>query len=302
MDSLTPTDLACLDVIRAHSGTVSTIALRAKLTMKEAAASLARLSAAGLVQQAERHRWEANARKARGAVRTPRACKRSIPPGSTAERMLEILERPATGPELARILGVTLQRVHQLVVRLSAMGLVKVGDINRPLRAVWRTGQKAIVLDATAAKVLNAVPEGRGTTSGKIAVAIRRPTEVVDKALSQLTRRGFVERDGDAFRLTATGLNHWQHRTDARRAAPAPLPVKSERVHDVLTCLLEQGPTRTRDIGHALGIERASINALMQYLKRKGLVQKSPGGLNAPHELTQAGRKVLGELTLDLAA
>jgi DNA-binding IclR family transcriptional regulator len=62
MDSLTPTDLACLDVIRAHSGTVSTIALRAKLTMKEAAASLARLSAAGLVQQAERHRWEANAR------------------------------------------------------------------------------------------------------------------------------------------------------------------------------------------------------------------------------------------------
>jgi len=215
--------------------------------------------------------------------------------------MLALLDRPRTGVELASALGVTLQRVRQLVVQLSAHGLVQVADPDQSLRAVWRTGDKVVVLHASAAKVLSAVPESRGTTTRKIAVATRRPIEEVENALSELARRGFVLGEGDVFTLTRAGTDHWQRRPNARRADAAPLPVRSERVRDVLAFLLEHGPTRTRDIGQALGVARASMNALMQYLKRKKLVQKSPGGLNAPHELTQLGRRVLGALPLDLA-
>jgi len=216
--------------------------------------------------------------------------------------MIALLDRPRTGVEIASALDVTLQRVRQLVVQLSAQGLVQVADPDQPLRAVWRTGDKVVVLNATAAKVLSAVPERRGTTSHKVAVATRRPIEEVKRALSELVRRRFVLREADVFSLTRAGADHWQRRPNARRAGATPLPVKSDRVQKVLAYLLEHGPTRTRDVGQALGVARASMNALMQYLKRKGLVKKSSGGLNAPHELTHAGRKTLGDLRLDLAA
>jgi len=82
-----------------------------------------------------------------------------------------------------------------------------------------------------------------------------------------------------------------------QKADLPPLPVKSDRVRLVLAHLAEHGPTRTHHIGMALGIPRAFINALMQYLNRKGLVRKSGTDLHAPHEITAVGGATLRDMT-----
>jgi predicted transcriptional regulator len=62
------------------------------------------------------------------------------------------------------------------------------------------------------------------------------------------------------------------------------------------------GPLRIRDVTDALRIPRKSINALMQYLKRKHLVKKTGPEFNAPYSLTDEGRAALTEMTRRLAA
>ena len=308
--TLTVAEAACLDVIRSGPASTSFVALNAKLTLKEASASLAKLTSTGLITRADRYRWNVTAHGGRVAVSVlPRQPRRrggkrfgEVRPGTSAERLLTLLKSPRRGPELASELGVSLQRVRQIVLRLSAVGLIEIGDPDRPLRAVWRAGRKPILLNSTVARVLSAVPVERGTTSGKIAVASRVPREEVEAALRELSERGFITQQGHVFAVTRAGADHWQHNANARRAEPPPLPVRSERVRDVLEYLRDTGPTRTRDIGQALGISRYSMNALVQYLKRKGLVVKCDGDRNAPHELTDVGRNVLSDLRMDLAA
>jgi DNA-binding PadR family transcriptional regulator len=51
-----------------------------------------------------------------------------------------------------------------------------------------------------------------------------------------------------------------------------------------------------------LRVPHQSINALMQYLKRKHLVEKVDQEFNAPYSLTDEGRAVLAEMTLRHAA
>jgi Mn-dependent DtxR family transcriptional regulator len=64
---------------------------------------------------------------------------------------------------------------------------------------------------------------------------------------------------------------------------------------------LAEAPARTVAIGRELGIARHTMNALMQYLKRRGLARKAGGGLFAPHEITDAGRRVAAELSRRMA-
>jgi hypothetical protein len=51
-----------------------------------------------------------------------------------------------------------------------------------------------------------------------------------------------------------------------------------------------------------LRIPRESINALMQYLKRKQLVEKTSQEFSAPYSLTNEGHAALAEMTRRLAA
>jgi predicted transcriptional regulator len=97
------------------------------------------------------------------------------------------------------------------------------------------------------------------------------------------------------FRLTPAGAVHWQRSASARRAElPVPAqPFRSDRVRDVLAHLASQGPTRTRDIGVKLDVSPTSINALMQYLKRKKAVRNRTDMRFAPYELTPEGRDML---------
>jgi Mn-dependent DtxR family transcriptional regulator len=75
------------------------------------------------------------------------------------------------------------------------------------------------------------------------------------------------------------------------------LKVKSDRVRSVLSYLAEQGEARIKEVRDGLAISQASMNALMQYLKRKGLVRKIRRDLSAPYELTSEGRDILREMS-----
>ena len=59
---------------------------------------------------------------------------------------------------------------------------------------------------------------------------------------------------------------------------------------------------RIRDLGGLTQISRRSINALMQYLKRKELVAKAGLESDAPYALTVQGHAVLAEMTFRQAA
>ena len=50
------------------------------------------------------------------------------------------------------------------------------------------------------------------------------------------------------------------------------------------------------ELRDTLGIAQASVNALMQYLKRKRLVTKVGGEMTAPYQLTDEGRRALVEM------
>ncbi len=71
-----------------------------------------------------------------------------------------------------------------------------------------------------------------------------------------------------------------------------------QRVHQlaVLSHLADRGEARIRDVRDALAIAHTSINALMQYLKRKGLVHKAAGDPDGGYALTPHGRATLAEL------
>ena len=70
----------------------------------------------------------------------------------------------------------------------------------------------------------------------------------------------------------------------------------------MLSAILDVGTLRIRDVMKVLGIERQSINALMQYLKRKELVRKNGEGYNASYLLTDKGHTTLLEMTRRRAA
>ena len=99
------------------------------------------------------------------------------------------------------------------------------------------------------------------------------------------------------YRLTAHGKDHFQRDETARAIDPGPLEVRSDRVYSVLSCLAEHRQMRTRDLGELLDVPRHSMNALMQYLKRKGLVEKTGDAMFAPYMLAQKGQEVLDEMT-----
>ncbi len=272
----------------------------------------------GIVIRRQRYCWEATRRGEIAVVSIVANPQRSrggkrfgeIRPGTSSDRLVALLDRPRRGTDLANELGISLQRVHQLVIRLVALGFLRVGDERHPLNIVCRADDNSLLLRITEEKVLSALPQGGATTVGKIAIMTRMTRPDVSASIqhlidNRLVRHEGVSKHGDLFILTPTGADHPQRRRTARHADLPPLPVRSHRVREVLAHLVREGPTRTRDVGFGLKIPLRSINALMQYLKRKGLVRKSNAALNGPHEVTDHGRKTLADMMrppMDLAA
>jgi DNA-binding IclR family transcriptional regulator len=193
-------------------------------------------------------------------------------PGGSASRLLASLDRPRRGAELVTLFGVTRQRVHQLVVALTARGLIRSADPNYPTFVVVLRDDPSTLLRPDQERALSAVPGTEATTLSKIAVVTNMYAGKTARIAESLREAGLIEKTGhatygDLYRLTAAGATHWQRSAAAFHADTPPLPFRSARVRDVLSYLESQGPTRTRDVGLALGISQTSMNALMQNLK-----------------------------------
>ena len=209
--------------------------------------------------------------------------------------------------EIAEKLGVTYQRVHQLVIRLHAQGRVNFGDPENPLWVVMRTGDNAPFLSRDEERVLSAIPPEYATNATKIRIAARIPEPKVQPILERLIANRFVEPcDGfqgkRLYKITATGLKHPQRGGSLHPAQAPRLPVELDRIYRVLSAILDLGALRIRDVANVLKVPNQSINALMQYLKRKHLVEKTDQGSRAPYSLTDEGYAALAEMTRRNAA
>jgi DNA-binding MarR family transcriptional regulator len=306
---LTESQAACLAALRLRKETKSQIAIEAKLDLIKAVKALKRLEDVGLSKQGEMNRWVLTRRGRTCHFKTmpDRIRRGNTLPGPGARRLLEVLDGPMRGSELAEKLGVTLQRIHQLVVKLHAQGLVKLGDLENILEVVSRNKDKTVLLSRGEARVLSAIPDAYATDFTKIRLAVVLPEKSVQQILDSLVARHFVAaldglNDRRNYQIAAAGLKHPQHHQNKRVAHPPRLPVESDRVHAVLSAMRDARSLRIRDLKVALKIPHPSINALMQYLKRKALVQKTGRDLAAPYSLTNKGLDTLAEMERRLAA
>ena len=133
-------------------------------------------------------------------------------------------------------------------------------------------------------------------------VAAGVPEAEIAQILERLLIRRLIEasdglRGNRVYRVTAGGLTRPQYIPSASRAqAPRP-PVESDRVRKVLSAIFDCGELRIRDVTNTVSVPHQSINALMQYLKRKRLVRKRGPDLHSPYALTAEGIAALAEMT-----
>jgi Mn-dependent DtxR family transcriptional regulator len=232
--------------------------------------------------------------RSRGKVLEPSSSRVRVSP--TGQRILDLLLQPMSGHDIAEHLNVTPQRVRQMIRKLLAIGKVRVGDPERILTIIARDEDPAVLLSYREERVLSCLRFGEETTAPLIAAALHMPLPDVMEYLTALNNDGFVQgveesRKGVHWCLTEDGAGHPQYRPEAKKARPVPLPVRSDRVADLLSLLATHGPARMPELRDALCIPNASANALMQYLKRKGLIRKAAKSLTAPYVLTELGIK-----------
>lgn len=306
---LTKSQAACLIALRHRKDSQTGIAILAKLDLRKTRTALGALARLGLAKQDQATRWHTTARGKISRFETvpDRVRRNSSLPGPSARRLLEVLDRPMRGSDIVEQLGISHQRVRQLVIKLHAQGRVIFGDPETPFWIVMREGDKTPLLSRDEERVLSAIPREYATTTTKIRLAMRIPETKVRKMLEGLIIKRLVEafeglRGDRVYRTTAAGLKHPQRSQFSRHAqAPRP-PVESDRVCKVLSAILDSGGLRIRDVAEALRIPHQSMNALMQYLKRKHLVKKTNQDFNAPYSLTEEGRAALAEMTRRQAA
>src|SRR4051794_39038760 len=75
------------------------------------------------------------------------------------DRVLDVLVHPLRGSELARRLNLSRQRIHQLVVKLMALGLLRVGDPNRVTLIVARHNDPSVLLSYFGERILSSLAE-----------------------------------------------------------------------------------------------------------------------------------------------
>jgi DNA-binding IclR family transcriptional regulator len=306
---LTESQAACLIALRRRKESQPKIAIEAKLDLKETSTALHALTYLGLAKLSQTKKWHATVRGKTTNFKTVsgRTRRNHGLPSPSGVRLLELLDRPTKGNEIVEKLGVTHQRVRQLLIKLHAQGRVAFGDPENPFWIVMRTGDKTRLLSHEEERVLSAIPRDYATNATKIRIVARMSEDNVKPILNRLIIRRLVEafeglQGNREYRITATGLKHPQRRQSGRQAQAPRLPVESDRVRNVLSAILDAGALRIRDLADILKIPSETTNALMQYLKRKDLVRKFSEQFNAPYTLTDKGHSALAEMTRRHAA
>ena len=305
---LTGPQARCLVLLRTSSCSKSKIAIEAKHSIKQTDVALRRLAELGLAEQTDARLWVATSMaKACHFAIIPDRSNRNRPPGPGAQRLLDLLDRPMRGRVIAQRLAISPQRVLQLLVRLHAQGHIIFADPDRPSWLVRRADDDSHVLSRDEERVLSALPRAFATDASRLSVATNLREGDVEPIVESLVAAGLAEarkglRRERAFRITAAGLGHPQYVRLVHLAPPQRLPVQSDRVRMVLGEIADAGALRIRDVSYRTQLPRQSINALVQYLKRKQLLTKTRPGALAPYSLTEQGRAVLAEMTLREAA
>jgi predicted transcriptional regulator len=301
---LTEPQAACLIALRHRKDFQSKIAIEAKLSLKKTLAALRTLAEVGLVERDQEKRWCATPRgKTRRFDTIPDRPRRNDGlPGPGGRRLLALLDRPMRGHEIVEKLGITHQGVRQLLIKLHACGCVRFADPENPFWIVMRADDKTSVLCRNEERVLSTIPREYATDATKIRIAAGISDVEIRKILERLLVRRLIStsdglRGNRVYRITDAGVKHPQFLQFASRAqAPRP-PVESDRVRKVLSAIFDSGELRIKDVTNAVSVPHQSINALMQYLKRKRLVKKSGRDLYSPYALTAEGIAALAEMT-----
>lgn len=301
---LTQQQAACLMALRHGKDTQPKIAIEAKLALAKAAAELRSLAELRLAERDEAKRWRTTARgkRCRFEIVASRLRRGSSLPGPGERRLLELLDRPMRVGEIAEKLGVTHEAVRQLLIKLHARGRVRFADPESPFWLVMRTDDDTALLSRREERVLSVVPRDYATDATKIRIAAGVADSEIQPTLERLLVRRLIEasnglRGGRVYRITSAGLSHPQYMQSASRATAPRLPVESDRIRKVLSAIFNSGELRIRDVTSTVSVPHQSINALMQYLKRKRLVKKSGHDLHSPYALTAEGIAALAEMT-----
>jgi predicted transcriptional regulator len=300
---LTQPQAACLVALRHGRDSQPKIALEAKLGLTKTAAALRTLAELGLAERDQAKRWHATPRgkTCRFDTVPNRPRRNGRLPGPGGRRLLALLDRPMRGSEIVEKLGITHQGVRQLLIKLHAHGHVRFADPENPFWIVMRAGDKTSVLSRHEQRVLSVVPREYATDAIKIRIAAGVPDAEIQQILERLRVRRLVEasdgsRGNRVYRVTDAGLKHPQCVPSAHRAQAQRPPVESDRIRKVLSAIFDSGELRIRDVTNTVSVPHQSINALMQYLKRKRLVKKSRPDLHSPYALTAEGIAALAEM------
>jgi DNA-binding IclR family transcriptional regulator len=132
--TLTNSQAACLIALRYCKDSKTKIAIEAKLDLIKTSTALRALTRLGLAKQNQAKKWWPTARgkACRYETVSDRWRRSSAFPGAGGRRLLALLDRPMRGRKIAEKLGVTHQRVRQLVIKLRAQGYVSFGDQATP--------------------------------------------------------------------------------------------------------------------------------------------------------------------------
>ena len=137
--SMCAPEAACLEALRSGAERKVLVALQARLNLPQTIRALGTLASLGLATINGNYTWRLTPRgKAADITIAPNVRTRGRPPatelvpGTSATHLLALLDRPRRGAELTTLLGVTRQRVHQLVVAMAARSLVRLADPNYP--------------------------------------------------------------------------------------------------------------------------------------------------------------------------
>jgi len=306
--SLPSAEAACLQMLRAGFGRQTVIALRSGHGVERIGRALATLSDLRLSKKGTYGVWGLTARGRTVPFSVPegrtrgRKPSRTVVPGSTAARLLALLETPRHRADLPGLLGVTRERVRQLVVSQSAAGRIRgAGSEDAPIFVLALTDDPVVLLTYARERVLSAFGDEKPTTLSRLALVAHRSPAVMAQIAEFLRDVGLIEEVGQAtygtlWRLTPAGRAHWQRSPDVTEAEDLPLMFRSRRIANVLAYLAKQGEARTVEVARALDIPPQSMNALMQSLKRRGIVRVKSNAYHSPYVLTDEGQELLAAM------
>ena len=292
--------------LRARRETIQEIALAARLNRPEAVAALEGLASMGLAGICNLKCWHATPLGKKCQFRIlpemttedDASLPKAMRPSPAAQRLLDILERPMRGSQIAKALGVTPQAVRFMLEKMIAKGLVRLANPGNPMELVARSDDNFAFLPLDEVKVLAGIPDSGATDIKRLLMATKldetRLMEIlVGFIKSEILETEYGFSNEPNLRLTETGRAHPQRNTRKSRAAVPQLPVRSDRVHTVLVTIQKAGSMRILELRDQLHISQNSINALIQYLKRKQLVAKCNPDMFSPYELTGKGQELL---------